>query len=126
MWKAHAQHTAKVLNEINPHYIRSRPFFPAPGTPLYDEYQKGEATALSPREQLIELSLMMEKLEVTSKVCFDHAGNYWTGKNGRLIFSHSYEGYKFPEEKQTVLKLIEKGIEAQETSPEGPPLWLIR
>ncbi|MFC1883730.1 radical SAM protein [Thermodesulfobacteriota bacterium] len=126
MWKTHAEQTSKVLNEINPHYIRSRPFFPAPGTPLYVDYQKGESTMLSPKEQLEELKLMVEVLDVTSKVCFDHAGNYWTGKNGRLIFSHSYEGYKFPEEKQTVLDLIDEGIKAQKKSPVGPPRWLIR
>ena len=40
MWEAHARHTAEVLNEINPHYIRSRPFFPAPGTPLYTQVRK--------------------------------------------------------------------------------------
>jgi hypothetical protein len=126
MWETHAKNTSKVLSKINPHYIRSRPFFPAPGTPLYNDYHKGESTLLSPKEQLVELRLMVEGLDVTSKVCFDHAGNYWTGKNGRLIFSHSYEGYKFPEEKQRVLDLIDEGIEAQEKRPEGPPLWLIR
>ena len=126
MWKAHAEDTAKVLSEINPHYIRSRPFFPAPGTPLYDEYQNKKATMVSPLGQLVELRSMIEKLNVTSRVCFDHAGNYWTGKKGGLIFSHSYEGYKFPEEKERVIDRIDEGIEAQERTPQAPPLWLIR
>jgi hypothetical protein len=112
MWEGHARNTARVLNEINPHYIRSRPFFPAPGTPLFGEHDRGEFQALSPSEQLIELKLMMEELDFTSRVCFDHAGNYWRGKNGRLLFSQSYEGYKFPEQKSVVLGLLEEGIEA--------------
>jgi biotin synthase-like enzyme len=112
MWEAHARNTARVLNEIDPHYVRSRPFFPVPGTPLFEDHESGAFEPLSPREQLIELKLMMEELDVTSKVCFDHAGNWWRGKNGGLLFSQSYEGYKFPEQKPLVLKMIDEGIEA--------------
>jgi len=53
---------------------------------------------------------MMEKLDFTAKVCFDHDGNHWTDENGRRLFSLDYEGYKFPAEKETVLALIEKGL----------------
>ena len=113
-WENHAKNTALVLNGINPHYIRSRPFSPWAGTPIHDEYVKGALTLLSPRETLIELRLLIETLEVTSKVCFDHAGNSWVNRNGRLLFTQSYEGYQFPEEKPRVLELIEEGIEAQE------------
>jgi radical SAM superfamily enzyme YgiQ (UPF0313 family) len=109
-WASHAKNTARVLNEINPHYIRSRPFYPAPGTPMYEAYAKGEWTPLSPCETLVELKHMIEALDVASKVCFDHAGNHWTNRNGRLLLSQSYEGYKFPEMKPAVLKLIEEGI----------------
>lgn len=126
MWEDHAAHTADVLNEISPHYIRSRPFFPHPGTPLFDACRRGEFTALSPLEQLLELKLMMSRLEADSRVCFDHAGNYWRGLNHGLLFSQSYEGYKFPEEKSRVLALIDEGIKSQKASPEGPPPWLIR
>lgn len=124
MWESHARNTARVLNEINPHYIRSRPFYPAPGTPLCQEHDRGEFQPLSPTEQLIELKLMMEELDFTSRVCFDHAGNYWRGRNGRLLFSQSYEGYKFPEQKPVVLKLLEEGIEAQKGIPRAPILNL--
>ena len=113
-WENHARNTALVLNGINPNYIRSRPFSPGAGTPIHDEYEKGTLTLLSPRETLIELKLMIETLDVTSKVCFDHAGNYWSNRSGQLLFTQSYEGYKFPEEKPRVLELIEEGIEAQE------------
>ena len=109
-WQAHAKHTALVLNQINPHYIRSRPFYPAPGTPMYDSYAKGEWEPLSPCDTLVELKQMIEALDVTSKVCFDHAGNHWTNRNGRLLFSQSYEGYRFPDMKPEVLNLIAEGI----------------
>ena len=120
-WQNHAKNTALVLNQINPHYIRSRPFSPWPGTPIHDEVENGTLTLLSPREVLLELKLMMETLDVTSKVCFDHAGNGWANRNGQLLFTQSYEGYKFPEEKNRVLELIEEGIEVQQRRPLGYP-----
>jgi len=124
MWEDHARNTARVLNAIHPHYIRSRPFYPVPGTPLCQEHDSGQFQPLSPSEQLIELKLMMEELDFTSRVCFDHAGNYWRGKNGRLLLSQSYEGYQFPEQKSFVLGLLEQGIEAQRGVPRPPMLNL--
>ena len=118
MWETHARHTARVLSEINPHYIRSRPLFPQPGTPIYEWEESGQFEMLSPDEHLSELKLMIAELNVTSKVCFDHAGNYWRNSNGGLMLSHSYEGYQFPEEKPRVLELIEDGLKAGNQIPE--------
>ena len=113
MWQNHAINTARVLNEIDPHYIRSRPFYPIPGTLLHEAMSRGQYQLLSADEQLTELKLMMENLDVTSKVCFDHAGNYWLNRHGGLLFSQSYEGYKFPEQKARVLELIDEGFRAK-------------
>lgn len=110
LWQDHARNTARVLSEIDPHYIRSRPFRPMPGTPLAREMDEQAFEMLTAGEQLRELRLTMQNLSVTGRVCFDHVGNYWKNPQGRLLFSHSYEGYKFPEEKQTVLDLIEDGL----------------
>ncbi len=118
MWQDHARNTARVLNEINPHYIRSRPFYPIPETPMHEQMSTDNFQLLSADEQLTELKLMMENLNVTSKVCFDHAGNYWLNRHGGLLFSQSYEGYKFPEEKTRVLELIDEGLKAKNKRPE--------
>jgi radical SAM superfamily enzyme YgiQ (UPF0313 family) len=118
MWQNHALNTARVLNEINPHYIRSRPFNPLTGTPMHENMSTGKLQLLSADEQLTELKLMMENLDVTAKVCFDHAANYWLNRNGGLLFSQSYEGYKFPEEKARVLELIDEGLKANNKRPE--------
>ena len=101
-------------NRINPDYIRSRPFFPMPGTPLYDNYARGKLELLSPREQLLELKLMVQELDVTSNLCFDHMGNYWRNRDGGLLLSQSYEGYELPTKKPLLLDLIDEGVEAQE------------
>ena len=112
-WERHARNTALVLNQINPDYIRSRPFYPFPGTPIHESQKEGRLTLLSPQETLQELKLLIETLDVTSKVCFDHAGNCWVNQSGGLLFTQSYEGYTFPNEKQRVLDLIDEGIQAQ-------------
>jgi radical SAM superfamily enzyme YgiQ (UPF0313 family) len=112
MTQAHARNTARVLTAVNPHYIRSRPFRAIPGTVLFNQIQAGEVHPLSPGEQLIELKQMITGLEVTSKVCFDHAGNNWRDPRGRILFTHDYEGYQFPEQKTAVLDLIDKGLES--------------
>ena len=117
-WQNHAVNTAKVLNEINPHYIRSRPFNPIPGTGMHEHMTDGRLQLLSADEQLAELKLMMENLDVTSKVCFDHAANYWHNRQGGLLFTHSYEGYKFPEEKPRILELIDEGLQANNKRPD--------
>ena len=117
MWENHAAHTAEVLNRINPHYIRSRPFYALPGTPLQEDLQSGKIELLGPEEQLLELKRMMKALKVTSRVCFDHAGNYWKDRTGSLLFTHSYEGYQFPEEKDIVLARIDEGLKAKNRRP---------
>jgi len=112
----HAQNTARVLNEVNPHYIRSRPFRPIPGTPMSEQVRAGKVTPLTPKEQLLELKLMISALDVTSKVCFDHVGNHWRTPGGDLVFTHEYEGYKFPDDKDKVLERIEQGLSFGEKS----------
>ena len=115
--EAHARNTARVLNAIDPNYIRSRPFNPLPGTSLFEDSQNGKFQLLTPNEQLTELKLMMEELDFSAKVCFDHAANYWRNRNGGLLFTHSYEGYQFPEEKGLVLDLIDEGLKADNKFP---------
>ncbi|MBN1380528.1 MAG: radical SAM protein [Deltaproteobacteria bacterium] len=121
-WEQHARNTARVLSGMNPHYIRSRPFVPSPGSPIFDSYADKELQLLNGEEQLAELKVMIEELDVTSKVCFDHAGNYWRNKKGYLLFAQDYEGYKFPEQKPKVLSLIEEGLEAQRITPHNTEL----
>ncbi len=114
-WHQHAQNTARVLSAINPHYIRSRPLVPRPGTPLFEEVAQGRLHLSSPHERLQELELMIAGLEVSSKVCFDHAMNAWADCGGGLLFRQDYEGYQFPEEKPLVLERIREGLAVEES-----------
>ncbi len=113
----HARNTARVLNEIDPDYIRLRPFVPGPGTPLYEEYSNGSFKLSSPHERLREIKTLVENLNVTSRLCFDHFLNSWyrDSTHHHTLFKQDYEGYKLPEEKTKVLKLIEEGLRIDES-----------
>ena len=115
-WRQHAENTARVLTAINPHYIRSRPFVPRIGTPIHEEYEREGIHLSSPHERLEEVQLMVTNLDVTSKVCFDHAMNSWTDRRGGLLFRQDYEGYQFPDEKQLLLDRIHEGLDVDEST----------
>ena len=54
---------------------------------------------------------------VTSRVCFDHFLNAWYQDTAHrhTLFTQDYNGYKFPEEKEEVLELIEEGLRLDES-----------
>ena len=73
---AHARETVRVLNAVNPHFIRVRTFLPKVNTLMLHQIGKGRFQLLSPHEVLLELAHIIENLEVTSKIRSDHYTNY--------------------------------------------------
>ncbi len=112
----HAKNTARVLNMINPDFVRMRPFVPRKGTPMYEEYQRGELELSSPHERLREIKTLIELLDITGSVCFDHFLNSWQREDHGLLFKQDYDGYKFPQEKKLVLELLELGLRTDEST----------
>jgi hypothetical protein len=112
----HARNTALILSSINPHYIRMRPLVPRIGTPLFEEYQRGELELLSPHGYLREIETTVEDLNISGRICFDHFLNPSLRVMEGVVhlFKQDYEGYKFPEERGEVLKLIEYGLDVDE------------
>jgi radical SAM superfamily enzyme YgiQ (UPF0313 family) len=117
MSEQHARNTARVLNAINPDFVRSRRFVPRKATPLYEEWKEGRFQLLSPHEELREIQMMIEHLGITGRVCFDHYINpaYRAGSGYVWLFKQDYDGYKFPEEKPKVLDLMKYGLEIDES-----------
>lgn len=76
-WQQHAVNTARVLNQITPDFIRLRTYIPIPGTPLFDEYARGEFELPGPLEALREVRLLVENLTCDSLLLSDHNSNYW-------------------------------------------------
>ena len=72
----HALNSAKVLNEIDPDFIRLRTLIPMPGTRLYEEYCQDAFQLLTPHEALLETRVFIENLDVRSKLYSDHHSNY--------------------------------------------------
>lgn len=105
----HVAGTARVLNAIDPDYTRVRSLILAPGTPLFEEYQAGEFHALSRLETVREIRSLVERLEISGRLCFDHFSN-------PPFLRQDWEGYKFPEEKEALLASIDSVLERWEAS----------
>jgi radical SAM superfamily enzyme YgiQ (UPF0313 family) len=100
----HVEGTARVLNAIDPHYTRVRSLTLVPGTPLFAEYEAGEFEALSRLEVAREISALVERLEISGRLCFDHFSN-------PPCLRQDWEGYKLPEEKEAVLSALDGALE---------------
>jgi len=98
MWREHAIETARVLNQIDPDFIRVRTLKVLRVMPLYKKVERGEFTLLSDDEVVREKRLLIEHLEgITSTFVSDHI----------LNLLEEVEG-KFPEEKRKMLALIDR------------------
>ena len=97
----HAKNTARVLNEINPHFIRLRTLRLSQGTPLYEKAKRGEFHVNSIEGVLIEIRRFIEDLDVTSElITSDFAANFFMGEvDGKL-----------PEDKEKLLKSIDEAL----------------
>jgi radical SAM superfamily enzyme YgiQ (UPF0313 family) len=115
-WEEHARNTARVINEVNPEFVRVRRLVPLRGTPLSQECREGGFRLQSPHGELRELKVLVEELEFSGRLCFDHFANpfYLTPRGPRWVLKQDYGGYLFPGEKEEVLKRIEEALEREE------------
>ncbi len=75
--RRHVLETARILTEIDPEYVGALTVTLIPGTPLYEQAQRGEFKELTPFEFLTELKGIIENSNFTN--CFFssmHASNY--------------------------------------------------
>ena len=101
---SHARETAKVLNQIEPDFIRLRTFVPKINTPLLEEVQNQSFKMLSPHEVLQETALLIKNIQVSSYLTSDHYTNY-INLEGRL-----------PEAKSRLLDEIDAALRRDEKS----------
>jgi radical SAM superfamily enzyme YgiQ (UPF0313 family) len=99
-WRNHALHTARVLNQVNPDYIRVRTLTIRQGIPLYEKLVSGEFEESSDTEKVQEEYLLIENLEVTSYFASDHSSNVLMDVRGQL-----------PEDKEEMLSIMERYLE---------------
>jgi radical SAM superfamily enzyme YgiQ (UPF0313 family) len=99
-WRNHALQTARVLNQVNPDYIRVRTLTIRQGMPLYEKLVSGEFEESSDTEKVQEEHLLIENLEVTSYFASDHSTNILMEVRGQL-----------PEDKDEMLSIMERYLE---------------
>ena len=80
----HAVDTARVLNEINPDFIRLRSLVVRKGTDLYGKLESGDFDQLTEDELVDELRLFIEKLDCNSYLISDHMANLLWEIEGQL------------------------------------------
>ena len=98
MWKEHAEDTAKVLNQINPHFIRLRSLRVPERVPLYQKLEKGLFTMQTDDMIAEEINLFIETLDgITSTVTSDHIMNLLEEVSG-----------KFTADKARMLEVVRK------------------
>jgi hypothetical protein len=85
MWREHAVETAKVLNRINPHFIRLRSLRVPRRIPLYAKLEDGSFHMLTDDEVAEEIRVFIEHLDgINSTVTSDHIMNLLEEVGGRL------------------------------------------
>jgi len=96
--EVHARETARVLNAINPNFIRLRSLALPQGTPLRQKWESGQFERLNDEEIVREIRLLVENLDgITSYVASDHMLNLLEEVEGQL-----------PEEKPRILASIDR------------------
>jgi len=104
MSRGHAIDTARVLNEINPHFIRLRSLRVPPRIPLYDLVESGKFTPLTDDEQAEEIKLFLKTLDgITSTVTSDHIMNLLEEVTG-----------KYPEDKERLIGIVDEYLNLPE------------
>ena len=98
MWEGHAKETARVLNQINPHFIRLRSLRVPDRVPLHEKLKNGDFTLQTDDMLAEEIRVFIKTLDgITSTVTSDHIMNLLEEVSG-----------KFPEDKATMLEVIKK------------------
>jgi radical SAM superfamily enzyme YgiQ (UPF0313 family) len=91
----HAIETAKVLNQINPDYIRIRSLIVHKSMPLYDKLLSGKFEMLKEDELVDEIGLFIRNLDCSSYVVSDHMLNLLGEIEGQL-----------PQDKERMFKTV--------------------
>jgi radical SAM superfamily enzyme YgiQ (UPF0313 family) len=101
MWREHAVETARVLNEIDPDFIRVRTLKALRIMPLYRRIESGELTLMTDDEIAAEEKLLIETLDgIHSQFASDHILNLLEEVEGKL-----------PEAKSQMLAVLNRYLE---------------
>jgi len=97
MSQEHIKETARVLNEINPDYIRLRSLHVRPSMPLWSKLQDGDFQLQTEDKVVEEIGNLLANLQVSSYLKSDHILNLLMEVEGKM-----------PEDKEKCLNVIAK------------------
>jgi radical SAM superfamily enzyme YgiQ (UPF0313 family) len=98
-WRQHAENTARVLNAMQPDFIRPRTLALLPGMPLYETAREGGFREASGETIMRELQVMLSALEIENAwFLSDHISNYVP------IYGH------LPEDRKKMLDTVEMAL----------------
>lgn len=103
--KSHALSTARILSDIDSDFAGALTLMLVPGTPLYQDWEEGRFSLISPFQALEELKLIIENSSFTN--CFftaNHASNYLPIK------------VRLPKQKEEAVKLINDILTSKDES----------
>jgi histone acetyltransferase (RNA polymerase elongator complex component) len=96
--REHAEESARVINEINPQFVRLRTLHVVKGTELFDMMERGEFKPISDEEILKEIRIFISKLEgIETSIVSDHILNLLEELEGEL-----------PQDKERLLVTIDR------------------
>jgi radical SAM superfamily enzyme YgiQ (UPF0313 family) len=99
LWLQHAENTARVLNAMQPDYIRPRTLALLPGVPLYEEAREGRFREASGETIMRELQVMLSALDMEDTwFLSDHISNYMP------VYGH------LPDEREKMLAMVEMAL----------------
>jgi hypothetical protein len=102
--REHALETARVLNAINPHFIRLRSLRIPSRTPLYQDKLQGRFTPLSDDDTVREIRLLIQTLDhINGTLTSDHIMNLLPEIEGT-----------FPDDKEPMLAVIDRYLSLPE------------
>lgn len=97
--KEHAIATGRILSEMDPEYVGALSLIVVPGTPIYDEIQRGDLVLPDPFDLIEELGLMIAHTDMHGLFFSNHASNYLPVKA------------RLPEDKESTLRQIKEVLE---------------
>lgn len=98
----HARATGELLSAMNPSYVAALTVILIPGTPLWEEYERGDFELPDERGLLIEMKEMIAHTNLSGGIfASNHASNYLPVK------------VRLPEGKQEALDLIDAALRGE-------------
>jgi radical SAM superfamily enzyme YgiQ (UPF0313 family) len=102
--ESHARESARLINEIQPDFLRLRTLVPKINTPLLEDVLAGRFALLSPHEAIQETRALLAAITAPTLVVSDHYTNY-VNVAGRL-----------PQDKEGMLRTLDRALEREESS----------